>query len=121
METKKCKKCNNVYDVDDFFFVYRKNKKNINRLPYCKRCWVIVTKEYNTKRKQAAVDYKGGKCVKCGYNKCLGALEFHHRDPEAKEFAICKKWSLEKMKAELDKCDLVCSNCHKETHYTMQH
>ena len=67
------------------------------------------------KIKQKAVDYKGGKCEKCGYNKSLRALTFHHR--ENKEFGIAKYGhtrSWKRVKAELDKCDLLCHNCHME-------
>ena len=65
------------------------------------------------------VEYKGGKCQKCGYDKYIGALEFHHLNPEEKDF------NLSKLKAnsfnhvvieELNKCILVCSNCHREIH-----
>mgnify|MGYP000647417744 CR=1 FL=1 len=72
------------------------------------------------KVKLMAVDYKGGKCEKCSYNKCIGALEFHHLNPEEKDFHLgekghCTSW--EKVKRELDKCILVCANCHREIHY----
>lgn len=71
-----------------------------------------------TKRKQGAVEYLGGKCIRCGYDKCLHALHFHHKDPETKEFAfstgLTSAW--EKVKAELDKCELLCANCHAEHH-----
>jgi hypothetical protein len=70
------------------------------------------------KNKQKAVDYKGGKCSCCGYNKCLAALEFHHIDPCKKEGETSKlktgKWVV--FKKELDKCILLCSNCHRELH-----
>jgi len=60
----------------------------------------------------------GGKCIKCGYNKCIGCLEFHHRDPEEKEFTIGRNHrSYKNMKKEADKCDLLCSNCHREFHW----
>jgi ribosomal protein L30E len=63
------------------------------------------------------VEYKGGKCQCCGYNKCIDALEFHHLDKKEKDFTISgKSWSFEKIKKETDKCILVCSNCHKEIH-----
>ena len=66
---------------------------------------------------QEAVEYKGGNCKKCGYNKCQAALEFHHRDPSQKEFQICNKNSMsKKVKKELDKCDMLCANCHRELH-----
>ncbi len=67
-------------------------------------------------KKKRAVDYKGGKCQNCGYSKCLKALEFHHRDPKKKRFTIARltnpEWS--KIRKELDKCDLLCANCHRE-------
>lgn len=76
----------------------------------------------NAKRKkELAVEYLGGKCIICGYNKCLWALEFHHRNPEEKEsggpYALAPWRSFEKNKEELDKCDLVCCRCHREIHF----
>lgn len=73
-------------------------------------------------RKQGFVDYKGGKCEKCDYNKCLGGLCFHHRDPKQKdpEFYLMKNRSLQNAKEELDKCDLLCRNCHAETHWELK-
>lgn len=63
------------------------------------------------------VEYKGGKCEICGYNKNIAALEFHHLDPSQKEFALTgNTYSLERQKAEADKCILVCANCHREIH-----
>ena len=69
--------------------------------------------------KKLAIEYKGGKCEICGYHKCDGALEFHHLDKDDKSFAIGHKGytrSWEKTKAELNKCMLVCANCHRELH-----
>ena len=69
--------------------------------------------------KEKLVEYKGGKCEICGYDKCITALEFHHLDPNEKEFTIGHNGvlSLEKCKKEADKCILVCANCHRELHY----
>jgi DNA-binding CsgD family transcriptional regulator len=73
---------------------------------------------WRRKAKIKLVDYKGGKCNRCGYNKCIDALEFHHLDPNEKDFTISgKSWSFERLREEVDKCILVCSNCHKEIHY----
>jgi 5-methylcytosine-specific restriction endonuclease McrA len=66
-----------------------------------------------------AVEYKGGRCEKCGYCKCIDALEFHHVDPTKKDFTISSKGytrSWEKVKSELDKCMILCANCHRKLH-----
>jgi glycerol-3-phosphate cytidylyltransferase-like family protein len=63
------------------------------------------------------VEYKGGKCEICGYDKCTSALSFHHKDPAEKDFSISSKsYSFERLKEEVDKCMLVCQNCHIEIH-----
>jgi len=67
--------------------------------------------------KQRLVDAFGGKCGKCGYDKCLNALEFHHLDPSQKDFNIRKsirRWDV--IVAEAKKCVCLCSNCHEEFH-----
>lgn len=66
-----------------------------------------------------SIAYKGGKCQCCGYNKYVGALEFHHINSEEKDFGISAKGytrSWKRVKEELDKCILVCANCHREIH-----
>jgi hypothetical protein len=67
--------------------------------------------------KELVVAYKGGKCVLCGYDRCVEALSFHHLGD--KEFGIGAKGytrSWARVKAELDECLLVCQNCHAEIH-----
>lgn len=86
----------------------------------CLKCAVDAVKKRRKKVKEQAVAYKGGECERCGYKKCINALEFHHLDPGEKDFAIsykgyCRAW--ETVKKELDKCIMVCSNCHKEIHF----
>lgn len=75
-------------------------------------------KKVQIENKKKMVAYLGGKCMICGYDKNLAALTFHHRDPTEKEFAVAAiqdhNWS--KVKRELDKCDLLCFNCHMELH-----
>lgn len=71
------------------------------------------------KRKQELVYIMGGKCVLCGYDKCIAALEFHHIDKSQKERQLssgsCHSWEEDVQEAK--KCALVCSNCHKEIEY----
>ena len=71
------------------------------------------------KIKVMAIAYKGNKCQCCGYNKCPQALEFHHIDPSQKDFGLGAKGytrSWDKNKEELDKCVMVCANCHRMLH-----
>ena len=85
----------------------------------CKKCCVDAVQKRRDEVKRMAVEYKGGKCEICGYDKYQGALEFHHLNPEEKDFGISAKGytrSFEKIKEEIEKCILVCSNCHKEIH-----
>ncbi len=73
--------------------------------------------EWRKRTKVKLVEYKGGKCSECGYDKSVNALQFHHLDPEQKDFSISgKSWSFEKLKAEVNKCALLCANCHAEVH-----
>lgn len=86
-----------------------------------KRSMSVQKRRY--KVKEMAIAYRGGKCEKCGYNKCNGALEFHHLDPSKKDFAIGNKGytrSWEKIREELDKCIMLCANCHRELHWEAQ-
>ena len=85
----------------------------------CRKCNVENVQKRRRKIKEMSIEYKGGRCEKCGYDKCNGALEFHHLDPEQKDFGIGNKGytrSWEKIKSELDKCIMVCANCHREIH-----
>lgn len=76
-------------------------------------------KSHRKRMKEKSVEYKGGSCQMCGYDKCIGALEFHHIDPTQKDFGISSYiyLSWDKIKIELDKCILVCANCHREIHH----
>lgn len=85
----------------------------------CKKCRSKWTQMRRDNLKKLALEYLGNKCVICGYDRCKNALEFHHIDPSTKDFGIGEKGytrSWEKNKNELDKCILVCSNCHREIH-----
>jgi hypothetical protein len=109
------KMCGKMSDED------KKNKQKIRNDRKPKGYYNQYVNAYRRRRywkKKKCIDYKGGKCMICGYSKCIAALEFHHRDPNEKEFKISRnKFDWEKVKDELDKCDLLCSNCHREYHY----
>ena len=68
--------------------------------------------------KKQAIKILGGKCSVCGYDKCIDALEFHHKNPKEKDFKIGSgnTMSWKEYKNEAEKCVLLCTNCHKEIH-----
>lgn len=82
------------------------------------KCGTCIVNFRRFKLKRKCVNYKGGKCEVCGYNKSLRALVFHHKNPKEKDFGIsghhCRKW--ETIRKELDKTILLCTNCHAEEH-----
>lgn len=113
--TRRCPKCLTHLPLTNF---YGRRGKNGNST-YCKKCTTIQVVERQHRLKQELIDYMGGKCSRCGYCKCNSALEFHHIDPFHKEFNISKvKLTTfnQQIKNELDKCILLCANCHREVH-----
>jgi len=69
--------------------------------------------------KEMAVNMKGSKCEICGYNRYIGALDFHHLDETKKDFGLSmrgltRSWGA--IQKEIEKCILVCANCHREIH-----
>ena len=83
------------------------------------QCNSCITGAFRKRLKRRLVDYKGGKCERCGYDKCFAALDFHHLVPGEKDFSLSRGSSLsfDKLKLEVDKCILLCANCHREEHY----
>ena len=72
-------------------FYPRRNRKNGKAIsPYCKPCSSAEIAVRKLRLKIQCVEYKGGKCEICGYNKCIDALEFHHLDPSQKNFLLSK-------------------------------
>lgn len=85
----------------------------------CMKCNSDGVTEHRKRLKVKAVEYLGGKCERCGYDKSIAALDFHHKDPTEKDFGISDEGitrSWEVIQHELDKCMLVCANCHREIH-----
>jgi endogenous inhibitor of DNA gyrase (YacG/DUF329 family) len=88
--------------------------------PFRKKYLKLRISDFRRETKLKCIEYKGGKCEICGYDKCPASLAFHHLDPSQKDFGISSSGfsrSFEKCKPELDKCILVCMNCHGEIHY----
>ena len=89
---------------------YQKNKEKYSEYRRQKRREI---KEFVNKA-------KSGGCEKCEENH-PACLEFHHRDPSKKEFALheahTRMWSLKRLQKEMDKCDVLCANCHRKEHW----
>ena len=71
-------------------------------------------------RRKALIDLAGGCCVVCGYDRNWAVLQFHHRDHRTKLFPISARRiagiSTARLVKEINKCDLLCANCHGEIH-----
>lgn len=83
----------------------------------CKNKYYVVKKRRDIKKR--IVDYKGGQCESCGYIGHPAVYDLHHKDPLAKDFSISRfghsrSWS--RVKSEIEKCILLCANCHREEH-----
>ena len=102
--------------------------KNSNdaRRKYCYECspsylnGIITTiSQLRKAMKQEAVKRMGGACSKCGYNKSIRALHFHHKNPTEKKFGLSQNGPIHSWAeywSEAQKCDLLCANCHAEIH-----
>lgn len=119
-EDRYCPSCKTYHNINDFY-----SRRKTNCSGWCKNCTSRRTTERQRKMKKVMIDYKGGRCQNknCstpgGYNRSINGLEFHHMDPTKKEFSISQmRHSVmsEKVKKELDKCILLCANCHREVH-----
>ena len=130
---KKCCCCGKNKDESEFW----KLSKSLDWLQYrCKDCkklydnWYYWKRSYSYKIRKREISKARRKkilayiksialerwCCICWYNKHIAALQFHHRNQLSKKDAVSeliRKWySLDKIKEEIDKCDVVCANCH---------
>ena len=117
METKICSKCKRELPVTH----YHKNGFNSEGKQkyrgYCKDCANSLEKQRYLNKKNF-VNSQKTKCEKCGEDRFY-TLDFHHRDKQEKEFTIgqFKKGSFDAIQSEIDKCVVLCSNCHREFHF----
>jgi transposase len=83
----------------------------------CAKCRAEAVARRRRRVKRLLVDEAGGRCRACGYDRCIGALEFHHLVPAEKSFSLSHRGvtrSLAQARAEASKCALLCANCHAE-------
>lgn len=83
----------------------------------CPKCETEAVTKRRQKVKRTLIEEAGGACTRCGYDRCIDALCFHHLDPATKERELSNwRYSLKRGREEVKKCVLVCANCHAEIH-----
>ena len=118
MKTKICSRCEQEKNLKEFY------GRRVNQFhSWCKVCLHETTLERQRNFKKLAVEYKGGSCEDCGTIDHQAIYDFHHMNPDEKDFNISKvratSWS-KKIENELDKCLLLCANCHRKRHYELR-
>jgi hypothetical protein len=128
-----CCRCKNEKEEEEFTF---KNKKKNIRNKTCKFCFKEIRKKWYEKYKKRIIakniankqrnikwfnEYrKNLKCVKCDENH-PACLEFHHIDPKKKEYSVSMliygTYSIKTILNEINKCEVLCSNCHNKEHF----
>jgi hypothetical protein len=115
IQTKTCVKCKLDKPLDEFYI----QSGRATAMAWCKNCINNKTMSRITANRKEAIAYLGGRCTNCGFEGCPAVFDFHHRDPSEKEQGVGKlfsrSWS--RIKEEIDKCNLLCANCHREEHW----
>src|SRR6056300_1374891 len=114
-ETRKCRTCD-----DELVINLNITQNTYDRKDYeCNVCKQTRTTDRARRNKLEAIKYKGGSCVDCGGTFPPRVFDFHHVNPDDKEHKIAsmlRSQSWENAKQELDKCVLLCANCHRIRH-----
>ena len=111
---KHCTRCERDLPLDAFY-----SRRGTQTHSWCKKCVNTQTVERQRALKKTCVEYKGGKCEKCEGVFHPAIYDFHHKDPTEKDFSLGHMKALKfsyTIKAELDKCSLLCANCHRLEH-----
>jgi hypothetical protein len=118
---KLCKYCQNTYPDSDFGVAKTIGEK-VYRRQKCRYCY-RKTKNLLKIKRRSLIDSRKSElgCEQCGLRD-VRVLEFHHRDSETKEFAIADyyyhQFGIDRLEKELEKCSVLCANCHRIFHYT---
>lgn len=108
-DTRLCKECDEKFEYEG---------EGNDRLNVCKSCLYKKEAEEKLRKKRKLIKKLGGKCKICGYSKNIRALDFHHQEPENKEFTIGDNLyrDIETLINEVKKCIVLCANCHRIQH-----
>lgn len=110
VETRLCK----VHGQTEFALEHRSDGDYFR----CRKCRSENVTRMRRNLRLELVEAAGGKCSRCGYDRCVGALHFHHaNEDKVKAVSVLirngKRWDARR---EAKKCVLVCANCHAEIH-----
>lgn len=116
---KLCRYCGKEYP-ENYFGVALTTKNKVYRRHKCRYCYFDTKKSLSVKRKQWIDNFKrNGSCSGCGISD-YRVLDFHHKGKEKKEFGIAfgnaEKYGFSRIKREIEKCELLCANCHRIKH-----
>jgi len=111
---KICTKCGEQKQLNQF---YKRSSRGTYHAE-CKSCYIERNTSNIRKKKIMAIEYLGNKCFDCNHQYHPAVYDFHHLDESTKEaeWKDIQNKSFEKIKLELDKCVLLCSNCHRLRH-----
>lgn len=132
-EMKRCPKCGVEKDLSEYNW---KNKAKGIRYSYCKACWSVLNKdryqnnkqyymdkadERTAKLRKMVQDYKSERgCERCGETH-IACLDLHHIGNDDKLMDVAKMVtrgrSLASIMAEVEKCIVLCANCHRKEHW----
>ena len=120
-----CTKCGDERPLEGFENCYGPQYTRVTKRRICKACTNRIKNEQKKANRRAWKQWAGGSCLICGYDRCLDALDFHHRDPTEKSFVLSNKIGKITLgdpltESEIAKCDLICANCHREIHSTSE-
>lgn len=117
---KTCKTCLIEKPLSEFYTNGKTPKGSQKYKPACVSCEEQLRRQFVATKRAWIVERFGNACVRCGYDKCFAALEFHHLDQDSKEFhptnLISNMSPISTLEKELEKCIMVCANCHREIH-----
>ena len=105
------RKCSNCGETDEAKFYGRKRF-------LCSKCHNVDVIRHGKDIRLKAIQHLGGACSKCGYQRYCGALDIHHVDASRKDtnFRNMRGWSWPRVLLEIERCVLLCKNCHAELH-----
>ena len=125
---KQCNICNEIKPLSEFYSNGYSTTGKVKYKPACRTCenHKRISGFYSYIIEYLSITNREYKCTRCGYTNIFGSLDFHHKNPTEKEFALSnadKTMSfdrfMQEVAPEIDKCEILCPNCHRLEHLTV--